>query len=231
MLFKLLSMLFSKMMFLFGRISTEKAFEKPLSIEEEKECFSRLKLGDSSAEEKLIKHNMRLVAHVAKKYKNSMPQDELISAGSIGLLKAVKTFNYDKGSSFSTYATRCINNEILMLLRADKKYQNQIYLEDTISTDKDGNEISLIEIIPENSENLFDKIHNQLAFEKVLKVIKENLNEREQRVIYMRYGICGYDQYTQIEISSRLGISRSYISRIEKHALQVIRANVDKSIF
>ncbi len=231
MLFKLLSLIFSKIMFLFGRISSEKAFEKPLTIEEEKECFSKLKQGDKTAEEKLIKHNMRLVAHVSKKYKNSMPQDELISAGSIGLLKAVKTFNYDKGSSFSTYATRCINNEILMLLRADKKFQNQVYLEDTVSTDKDGNEISLIEIIPENSENIFDKIHNQLAFEKVLGVIKKHLTDREQQVIFMRYGICGYHQYTQIEISEKLGISRSYISRIEKHALEVIKANIDKSIY
>ena len=231
MLFKLFSLLFSKIMFLFGRIASEKAFEKPLSLEEEKECFNRLNKGDKQAEEELIKHNMRLVAHVAKKYKNNMPQDELISTGSIGLLKAVKTFNYSKGSSFSTYATRCINNEILMLIRSDKKYANQVYLDDVISTDKDGNEISLLEVIPENIENIFEKIHNKLAFEKVVRIIKIHLTEREQKVIFMRYGICGYNQYTQMEISSKLGISRSYISRIEKHAIEVVKNNISKDIY
>ena len=231
MLLKILSLLFSKIMCLFGRISTEKAFAKPLSLEEEKVCFDMLKKGDKTAEEKLIKHNMRLVAHVVKKYKNNNDQDELISVGSIGLLKAVKTFSYDKGSSFSTYATRCINNEVLMLLRADKKYANQIYLDDAISTDKEGNEISLIEILHDTSDNIFDDIHNQLAFKKVVEVIKNNLTEREQKVIYMRYGVCGYNQFTQQEISRQMGISRSYISRIEKKAIDILRANISKDIY
>lgn len=231
MFFKLLSLLFSKIMLLFGRISSEKAFEKPLSAQEEKLCFEKLKNGDKGAEETLVKHNLRLVAHVAKKYKNSLEQDELISIGSIGLLKAIKTYSQDKGSSFSTYATRCINNEILMILRADKKYQNQVYLDDAISTDKDGNEISLIEIIPENSQNIFENIHNKLAFDKVLEIIKSKLTTREQEIIFMRYGVCGYNQYTQMEISEKLGISRSYISRIEKHALAIIRDNIDKGIY
>lgn len=223
MLLKLLSLLFSKIMFFFGRISGEKVFEKPLTLEEEKECFLRLKNGDKNAEEKLIKHNMRLVAHTAKKYKNTVDQDELISVGSIGLLKAINTFSYNKGSSFSTYATRCINNEILMLIRSDKKYSNQVYLEDAISTDKDGNEISLIDVLSDNNENIIDKIDNIEAFNNVLKIIKEKLNEREQKVIYMRYGVCGYTQHTQIEISKDLKISRSYISRIEKRAINIIR--------
>lgn len=231
MLIKLLTLLFSKIMFFFGRIGGEKAFEKPLTLQQEQEYFKQLSMGDKQAEEMLVKHNMRLVAHVAKKYKNNLPQDELISVGSIGLLKAIKSFSYNKGSSFSTYATRCINNEILMLIRSDKKYSNQVYLEDVISTDKDGNEICLREVLPENTDNIFDVVHNKIAFEKILYIIKKCLTLREQQVIYMRYGICGYNQYTQIEISNKLGISRSYISRIEKHALQVIKNNIKTDIY
>ena len=202
--------------------------DKPLTLEQEKECFLLLKSGDKSAEEKLIKHNMRLVAHTVKKYKNTVEQDELISVGSIGLLKAINTFSYDKGSSFSTYATRCINNEILMMIRSDKKYANQVYLDDAISTDKDGNEISLIDVLAENNDNIIDKIDNLESFNKVLKIIKNKLNDREQRVIYMRYGVCGYVQHTQIEISKELKISRSYISRIEKRAIEIIRSEIKK---
>lgn len=231
MLLKLLSMLFSKLMFFFGRIGGEKAFEKPLTLEEEKECFEKLVQGDKSAEEKLVKHNMRLVAHVVKKYKGAKDQDELISVGAFGLLKAIKSFSYSRGSSFSTYATRCIQNEILMLLRSDKKYNNQVYLEDTISTDKDGNEISLIDVMADNSDDMVEVLANKIAFDKITKIIKENLSEREQQVIFMRYGVCGYNQYTQIEISKKLGISRSYISRIEKHAIEVIRKHVNADDF
>ena len=223
MLFKFLSMLFDKIMLLFGKVSTEKAFAKPLSIEEEKECFSRLKNGDKSAEEKLIKHNLRLVAHVSKRYRNSFAQDELISVGSIGLLKAIKSYNYDKGSSFSTYATRCINNEILMLIRSEKKHNNQVYLDDAISIDKDGNEISLIEVLSDQCEEIESIVDNKIMFEKILTIINKKLSDREKEVVFMRYGICGYSQYTQFEISEILGISRSYISRIEKHALQVLK--------
>ena len=223
MLFKFLSMLFDKIMLLFGKVSTEKAFAKPLSIEEEKECFSRLKNGDKSAEEKLIKHNLRLVAHVSKRYRNSFAQDELISVGSIGLLKAIKSYNYDKGSSFSTYATRCINNEILMLIRSEKKHNNQVYLDDAISIDKDGNEISLIEVLSDQCEEIESIVDNKIMFEKILSIINKKLSDREKEVVFMRYGICGYSQYTQFEISEILGISRSYISRIEKHALQVLK--------
>lgn len=223
MLFKFLSMLFDKIMLLFGKVSTEKAFAKPLSIEEEKECFSRLKNGDKSAEEKLIKHNLRLVAHVSKRYRNSFAQDELISVGSIGLLKAIKSYNHDKGSSFSTYATRCINNEILMLIRSEKKHNNQVYLDDAISIDKDGNEISLIEVLSDQCEEIESIVDNKIMFEKILTIINKKLSDREKEVIFMRYGICGYSQYTQFEISEILGISRSYISRIEKHALQVLK--------
>jgi len=223
MIFKLLSLLFSKIMLLFGRIKENKAFEKPLSSEEEKQLFEQYKLGDKEAEEKLVKHNMRLVAHVALKYKQNMAQDELIAIGSIGLLKAIKNFNTNKNNSFSTYATRCIDNEILMYIRANKKHNCQVYLEDAIMADKDGNEMSLLEVIPDKFEDLDEKISNKIAFEQIEKIIDQKLTERERKVIYMRYGICGYSEYTQMEISNMLGISRSYISRIEKHALEIIK--------
>jgi len=231
MLFKLLSLLFSKILLLFGKISSEKAFEKPLSPEQEKDCFEKLASGDKIAEEMLVKHNMRLVAHTAQKYKNGYEQDELISIGSIGLLKAIKTYSQNRGSSFSTYATRCIENEILMMIRSSKKYAKQLYLDDAIMTDKDGNDISLIDIIPDTRENLEDKIHREIAFEKVIKVIDQKLNEREKKVIFMRYGVCGYNAYTQLEISKMLKISRSYISRIESKALSIIKNNIDKNLY
>lgn len=231
MLLKFLKLLFTKLMFLFGRIRSEKAFEKPLSLEEEKQCFEKLKNGDKTAENLLVKHNMRLVAHIVQKYKGKFSQDELISTGSIGLLKAIKTYNTSKGNSFSTYATRCIENEILMMLRANKKYANQVYLDDAIMSDKDGNQVALIDVMPDFSDNILDKVHNTLAYEKIQEIIDKKLSEREKKVIYMRYGLCGYNEYTQIEISKMLGISRSYISRIEKYALDEIRKNVDNNIY
>lgn len=231
MILKLLSFLFSKILLLFGRISSEKAFEKPLSEAEEKQCFLEYKNGSKIAEEKLVKHNMRLVAHVSQKYKLNLPQDELISAGSIGLLKAIKTYSYGKGSSFSTYATRCIENEILMLIRSNKKFSNQVYLDDAIMSDKDGNQMSLIDILPDDTENIEDKVHSEIAFEKVLNVIENKLSEREKKVIFMRYGICGYNQYTQLEISKILKISRSYISRIESHAMNILKQNIQHDIY
>ena len=231
MLLKLLSLLFSKILFLFGRISSEKAFAKPLSSEEEKLCFKQLASDDKTAEEKLVKHNMRLVAHIAQKYKMGNEQDELIAVGSIGLLKAIKTYSESKGSSFSTYATRCIENEILMMIRANKKYAQQVYLDDTIMTDKDGNDVSLIDVLPDLSETIEDKVHRQIAFDKVVQIIESKLSEREKRVIYMRYGICGYNAYTQLEISKMLKISRSYISRIETKAIEIIKSNISKNIY
>ena len=231
MLLKLLKLIFSKIMFLFGRIKTEKAFEKPLSAQEEAECFEKLKLGDKLAEEKLVKHNLRLVAHIAQKYKGKFSQDELISTGSIGLLKAIKTYSVSKGNSFSTYATRCIENEILMMLRANKKYANQVFLDDAIMSDKDGNQVSLIEVVPDFSDNIIDNVHTNIAYQKVQKIIESKLTEREKQVVYMRYGLCGYSQYTQIEISKILGISRSYISRIEKYAIDVIRKNISQDVY
>ena len=216
--------LLSKIFLFTGRIGGSKVFEKPLSAKEEKECFEKLKQGDKSAEEKLIRHNLRLVAHVVKKYNFSRcEQDELISVGSIGLMKAVKSFDPQKGHNFSTYAARCIQNEILMLLRSQKKYQSEVSLEDRVKTDKDGNDVSLIDVLEDPREHIAESAENKVIFEKLLSIIQTTLSDRERQIIFMRYGINGYLPKTQNEVAKELNISRSYISRIEKKALEILK--------
>lgn len=216
--------LLSKIFLFTGKLSNKNTFLKPLTRKEEQECFDKMKNGDKIAEEKLIKHNLRLVAHIVKKYNNTnLDQDELISVGSIGLMKAIKTFDQSKGHTFSTYAARCIQNEILMLIRSNKKFQNEISIEEKIGTDKDGNEISLIDILQDNKESVEDTAQNKIIFKKLLLIIDSKLNEREKEVIYMRYGIGGGFPLTQNETARILGISRSYISRIEKKAIEDIK--------
>lgn len=216
--------------FLFtGRLGNKNIFEKPLTEKDERECFERLKNGDKTAEEKIVKHNLRLVAHIVKKYVNTkFEQDELISVGSIGLLKAVKSYDISKGHNFSTYASRCIQNEILMLLRSQKNLVNEISLEDKIRTDKDGNEVSLIDILEDNKENISENIENKLFAEKVTEIINKTLCERDKIIIFKRYGLNGYKQKTQNEIAKELGISRSYISRIEKKSLKDLKSKIRK---
>ena len=157
--------LLSKLLFLTGRIDNSIAFEKPLSESEEKETFLKMKQGDKDAEEKLIKHNLRLVAHISKKYKNSgMDNEDLISIGTIGLMKAIKTFDYGRGNNFSTYASRCIDNEILMNFRSDKKNAQSVFLDDVISSDKDGNKLSLYEVLCDNSPSIDSQIENKILY-------------------------------------------------------------------
>lgn len=216
--------LLSKLLFFTGRVEIKNAFEKPLSSKEEKEHFTKMKEGDKKSEEILIKHNLRLVAHIAKKYKNSNIEiEDLISIGSIGLMKAIKTFSYEKGNSFSTYASRCIENEILMTFRADKKNANSVYLEDVISVDKDGNNLSLYEILNDNAESVDTQVENKILYKKIEKIIQNNLSAREKEIIIKRYGLLGELPKTQIELADELNISRSYISRLEKKALEIIR--------
>ncbi len=216
--------LLAKLFFFTGKLETKNAFEKPLSSEDEKKYFNAMKSGDNSAEEILIKHNLRLVAHIAKKYKNSnIELEDLISIGSIGLMKAIKTFSYEKGNSFSTYASRCIDNEILMTFRTDKKNVNAVYLEDVISVDKDGNNLSLFEILQDGSEPIETQVENKLAYKKIEKVILTKLNQREREIIIKRYGLCGEIPRTQIELAEEMDISRSYISRLEKKALNMLK--------
>ena len=216
--------LLAKLFFFTGRIENKNAFDKPLTTAEEKEYFQKMKEGDKLAEEKLIRHNLRLVAHITKKYKNSnIDADDLISIGSIGLMKAIKTFSYEKGNSFSTYASRCIENEILMTFRADKKNVNAVYLEDVISIDKDGNDLSLYEILQDNSTNVEKDVENKIIYKKIEKIILEKLSNREKDILIRRYGLMGHIPKTQIELAEEMKISRSYISRLEKKALVLIK--------
>ena len=220
--------LLAKIFFFTGRLKINNVFDKPMTIEEEKECFEKLKNGDKTAEEKLIKHNLRLVAHIVKKYKFAkIEQDELISVGSIGLMKAIKSYNTEKGNSFSTYASRCIQNEILMMVRSQRKFINEVSLEDKVKTDKDGNEVSLIDVLEDTNEHVQDKAEIQIIYQKIVDIINNNLNKREKEIIYLRYGINGGIPKTQNEVAKELNISRSYISRIEKKALKEIREQSD----
>ncbi len=220
--------LLSKIFFLTGRVETKNAFEKPLSLEEEKENFELMRKGDKQAEEKLIRHNLRLVAHISKKYKNSSTDmEDLISIGSIGLMKAIKTFSYEKGNSFSTYASRCIENEILMTFRTNKKNASTVYLEDVISVDKDGNNLSLFEILKDNSDGVDIQVENNLLFKKIKLIIDNNLSNRERNIIYKRYGLCGEIPKTQNELAEELKISRSYISRLEKKSIDLIKSRLE----
>ena len=219
--------LLAKLFFFTGRIETKHAFEKPLTSEEEKKYFLKMKNGNKDAEEILIKHNLRLVAHIAKKYKNkSYEIEDLISIGSIGLMKAIKTFSYEKGNSFSTYASRCIENEILMNFRSDKKNASTVYLDDIISVDKDGNNLSLYEILRDGSPNVDKQVENKILYKKIESIICKHLIEREKEIIIKRYGLMGNIPKTQIELADELKISRSYISRLEKKAIKLIREHL-----
>ena len=227
MFFSGLFALLARLFFFTGRIESKNAFEKPLSASEEKDYFLKMKSGDKKSEELLIRHNLRLVAHIAKKYRNSkFDTEDLISIGSIGLMKAIKTFSYEKGNSFSTYASRCIDNEILMTFRSNKKNVNAVYLEDVISVDKDGNNLSLYEVLKDEHTNVGKEVENKLLFKKIEKVLKNDLPEREQQIIIKRFGLLGEIPKTQIELAEEMNISRSYISRIEKKALQTIKQKI-----
>lgn len=231
MLISWLLKILSKLFFFTGMIKKKNAFDLTLSPEEEQKLFLKMKEGDNSAEELLIKHNLRLVAFIAKKYKNYNDQDELISVGSIGLMKAVKTYSLEKGHSFSTYASRCIENEILMLLRSQKKFSAEVSLNDSIGIDKDGNAISLIDVLSETGEdNVSKQVENKIIIEKIMQIINEKLTPKEADIMCMRYGLNGHIVKTQKEVAKIFGISRSYISRIEKQCISVIKNEIGKMV-
>ncbi|MBR2861525.1 MAG: RNA polymerase sporulation sigma factor SigK [Clostridia bacterium] len=202
------------------------SFPKPLSKNEEKTLLQRYLQGDTDAYNKLIEHNMRLVAHIAKKYSSSgYENDDLISIGSIGLIKAVKSYNTDKSTHLATYASRCIENEILMHLRANKKRKSDVSLSDPIGTDKEGNEVTLIDVLKSDDEEVDVSVNNRLLIKEIYAKMRRVLDEREQKIIILRFGIGGRSPLTQRETAKRLGISRSYVSRIEKAAMEKLKNN------
>ena len=199
------------------------AFPPPLSAEREAELLKKSRNGDDGARNELIEHNLRLVAHIVKKYYNTgADQDDMISIGTIGLIKAVSTFNTDKGIHLATYASRCIENEILMFFRNQKKTAQDVFISDPIDTDKDGNTLTLIDVIADKSD-IADEIDTKIKVEKLRVILPICLTERERLIIEMRYGLCGREELTQREIAKKLNISRSYVSRIEKSALEKLR--------
>ena len=206
-----------------------KTFPKPLSHGEEKLYLKRCKEGDQTARNMLIEHNMRLVAHVVKKYQcQDYDTEDLLSAGTIGLIKAVNTFDVDKGSSLATYAARCVENEILMLLRAGKKRAKEVSLFEPIGTDKDGETVSLVDVIEMENPKTIDQLILDQDIKELYQAFDQKLTENEKQVISMRYGLFKGKEHTQREVAGVLGISRSYVSRIEKKAIGKLREEFEK---
>lgn len=212
--------LLSNFLHLILGIGTPQKFPPPLSAEKEREYFARLKQrGDVEAREELILHNLRLVSHIVRKYYASSPnQEDLVSIGTVGLIKAVDSFSCSNGARFATYASKCIQNEILMYFRSQKKLAAEVSLSETIDIDRDGNPLTYMDVIS-SDDNLVEDVEKNIRIQKVKRFMKTVLNSRERQVISMRYGLDGKKPLTQKETSELLGISRSYVSRIEKGAL------------
>ncbi len=202
-----------------GYIVGNNSFPTPLTSAEEREYIDKFKAGDLEAKNILIERNLRLVVHIAKKFSSIKEVEDLISVGTIGLIKGIESFDYTKGTKLATYAARCIENEILMLIRNTKKIKNEVFLQDPIGTDKDGNEISLIDILNSGEDTIIDIVEQKIAINKMYKKLGNVLNEKEQIIIKLRYGLIDGKIKTQKEIAKKLNISRSYVSRIEKKAL------------
>lgn len=204
----------------FGYISGSNLFPEPLSSEDEKIYLELMKNGDKDARNILIERNLRLVAHVVKKYSNTkVEQDDLISIGTIGLIKGINSFNIEKGSKLSTYVSRCIDNEILMYLRSTKKLNAEVYLNEPIGKDKDDNIVTLQEVLENDDRSIEDEVDLKMKIRKLYKKISEVLKDREKTIIELRFGLDGHKPKTQHEIAEMMGISRSYVSRIETKAI------------
>lgn len=206
--------------FIVGYISNNSLFPEPLSSEEEKIFLDKMEHGDEESKNILIEKNLRLVAHVCKKYSTTNVElDDLISIGTIGLIKGINSFKQDKGVRLSTYVSRCIDNEILMYLRSKKKQNAEVYLEDTIGKDKDDNTVTLQEVLESEGKNVEEQVDFKLKIKKLYEKIKEVLKDRERMIIELRFGLDGCKPKTQNQIAKMLGISRSYVSRIETKAI------------
>ena len=195
------------------------AFPHPLNETEEKDCLSRLQLGDQEAFRTLVEHNLRLVAYIAKKYRDSgVEEDDMISLGTIGLIKAVRSFRSDAGTKFATYAARCIENEMLMHLRSRKKSSKDVSMDESIGTDKEGNDLTLRDVLGSEADELERSVGERIEQQRLLSMIP-SLDERERKVVALRYGLIDGVEWTQHQIAEQMGISRSYVSRIEARAL------------
>ncbi len=222
-MFNLIFEIFSNLFYFALHVTGAGAFPPPLSAKKEAELLEKCQNGDNNARNKLIEHNLRLVAHIVKKYYSAFAeQDDLISIGTIGLIKSVETFKSDKGIRLGTYASRCIENEILMFLRGQKKTSQDVFISDPIDTDKEGNALTLIDVIADKSD-IVEEIDTKIKLNKLKQILTKVLDERELQIIEMRYGINGKEEMTQRNIADKLGISRSYVSRIEKSALEKLR--------
>lgn len=205
------------------------SFPKPLDAKEEESLFVEFRAGNRQARDLLIEHNLRLVAHIVKKYTQpERDNEDLISIGTVGLIKAVDTFDESKGIRLGTYAARCIENELLMFFRAGKKATKEVYLYDPIGTDKEGNAISLLEVIEAEEEDYADRLERKEKLTVLPRLLMQGLEEREREIIVLRYGLHGGRELTQREIADRMDISRSYVSRIEKKALRKLREEYEK---
>ncbi len=223
MFFEMLFSVAQRIIYLALHVKGAGKFPNPLSAEEENELLKKSENGDVEARNKLVEHNLRLVAHIVKKYyAPCVDQDDLISIGTIGLIKAVSTFKNDKGIRLATYAARCIENEILMHFRNLKKTAQDVFISDPIETDREGNTLSLIDVIADQSD-IADEIDKKLKLEKLKVILNGCLDEREKAIIELRYGLNGKPVLTQHDIAKKLDISRSYVSRIEKSALLKLR--------
>ncbi len=231
MFFDFLGLLFGRIFFFTGVVKDDGNFPKPLSPEDESKYLRLAREGDTEARNMLIKHNMRLVAHIVKKYTGSAETDDLLSVGSIGLIKAINTFQDGKGTQLATYTARCIENEILMLLRAGKKHKNSVSLSEPVGVDKDGNELTLIDLLSEKEDSVFAQVEKSIQREKFVACLKKFLNEREFVILSLRYGLEDGVALPQREVAKKLGISRSYISRIEKRAIEKAREKLNKEDF
>lgn len=218
----------SNILLLTARLEGKNTFPHPLSPEKEQEYLNKFQAGDIAARDILIKHNLRLVAYIAKKYTNYPDQDELISVGSMGLIKAINTFKMNKGTQLATYASRCIENEILMTMRIHKRQNNTISLNEPIGTDKDGNERQLVDTIANDEDSLYEKIDKEITINALNKLIDKYLDTRERQIIKYRFGLIEFKYFTQQQVAEKLGISRSYVSRIEKKAIHKLKSAIKK---
>lgn len=230
MLEALLISLVKDCLFLLGYISGQQSFKKPLSAAQEREMIKALTEGSEEARQKLIEHNMRLVVHIARKYKvPGSTFDDLISIGAVGLIKAVRSFDIKSGASLSTYAARCIENEVLMCLRQSRKQQSDVSLSEPLGTDSDGNSVSFMDLLGTDGDIVEKEVDRRITLQKVRKALPK-LPKRERTVLSLRYGLADGRVHPQHEIAKLLGISRSYVSRVEKKGIEMLREEITGAV-